>query len=112
MTLDARQRAMLAEMGVRVWQPEPVAHVAEPSEQAPAEAPAVTVTVRDASETIAGGDRQQPGAVPGRQGAGVRQCEVAGHAVDLPAQPIQRVHRKQGLERGDERNRHGGLEER
>ena len=40
--LDARQRAMLAEMGVRVWAPRAEAAVVEP---APAEVPAVSAPV-------------------------------------------------------------------
>lgn len=89
MTLDARQRAMLAEMGVRVWQPEPVARVAEPSEQAPAEAPAVTVTVRDASETIAVGARQQPAGSPKHAETAVPRPRAAAPVGTGPAAPAQ-----------------------
>ena len=54
--LDARQRAMLAEMGVRVWAPKP----AQPAVAAPVAAP-VVVTLRAAAEPTA-----PPAAAPSR----------------------------------------------
>ena len=56
--LDARQRAMLAEMGVRVWAPKPV----PPAAAAPAEAAprAFADTPRDAAPPVAAPSRPAP----------------------------------------------------
>jgi uracil-DNA glycosylase family 4 len=72
-TLDARQRAMLAEMGVKVWAPRPVAPVAPPAVQAgpgvaeavgaPAAEPRPAAAARPAPVTTALPDRA-PAAVP------------------------------------------------
>jgi len=67
--LDARQRAMLAEMGVRVFVPAPDAPRAEPA------APA---TVRAAAPVVS-----QPASAPSERSAVVRDASVAGLDLDL-----------------------------
>ncbi|WP_046060658.1 uracil-DNA glycosylase family protein [Paracidovorax citrulli] len=73
--LDARQRAMLAEMGITVWAPTPVAPAEAQAAPAPATQPAVPVRAAAVH------------APPPAGGTGVRQAPAP--ATPRPAAPVQ-----------------------
>lgn len=87
--LDARQRAMLAEMGVKIWAPKPVVVVAPaPAVQAepePAAPPVQTPAVRPAPAPVAPPVRSPAPAASGLADAGLSPRPAGIETMDWPA---------------------------
>ncbi len=94
--LDARQRAMLAEMGITVWAPSPVAHAAV--EAAPAAQPAAPVRAAAVQAAPAAGDadvRQAPTPAAPRPAAPATHppaAPAAGARMPEATGPVLRLH--------------------
>ncbi|AVS63682.1 hypothetical protein C8241_20130 [Paracidovorax avenae] len=101
--LDARQRAMLAEMGITVWAPAPVAPAAVQAAPAPAAQPAAPVRAAAVQGPPAAGDagvRQAPTPAAPRPAAPVQHPPAApatGTRMPESSGPVLRLHAPQSL---------------
>lgn len=86
LTLDTRQRAMLQEMGITLWLPQP-ASVAQPAQRAPAAPAAEAVVVAPAAQAVSAVVAVQPPVVSAAAAPAAVPKAVSPVAVQPPAAP-------------------------